>query len=107
MSDLRNNVEQNLSPSNHSNSKGRNIQIYDNDDAYMLNFDRDNGDENEALQDVSDLDNLEKLKDKKTKDKSNLNFSEEIDDQEPRKEFIKDNSRNIKENFNNKGKRLF
>ena len=77
------NSQEDLSLDNPTNSKAKNVKIYDDDDAYMLNFEKDNGDENEVREDVSDLDNYEKI----NKDKPNMNFSEEIDDQEPRKEF--------------------
>ena len=88
-----------LSIDNQINTKAKNVKIYDDDDAYMLNFEKDNTDENEVREDVSDLDNYEKIKEKNYKNKSNMNFSEEIDDHEPRKDL-----KNVNSNIENREK---
>lgn len=64
--------------------KNQNIQVYDNDDAYLLNVsDKDNNQEEfERRENISDLDNYDKLKDREQdfKDK-NSEICEEIDEQ--------------------------
>jgi len=88
-----------LSIDNQINTKAKKVKIYADNDAYMLNFEKDNTDENEVREDVSDLDNYEKIKEKNYKNKSNMNFSEEIDDHEPRKDL-----KNVNSNIENREK---
>jgi len=68
----------------HQLENNRNIQVYDNDDAYLLNVsDKDNNPEEiERRENISDLDNFDKLKDRVCdfKDKTS-EICEEIDEQ--------------------------
>ena len=89
--------------------KNANVHIFDNDDAYMLNFEKDNNEENDPRENISDLDNYDKLKDKEKdyKEKNN-NICEEIDDQlNPRKAYdnlnlnTNPNSEKNSKNYNN------
>jgi hypothetical protein len=100
------NSQDDISLDNQINTKVKNIKIYDDDNAYMLNFDKDNTDDIDARGDVSDLDNYEKIKEKNNKNKSKMNFSDEIDDHEPRKEFNSakfntDNNEKNRKDYNN------
>ena len=92
------NSQDDISLDNQINTKTKNIKIYD-DNVYMLNFEKDNTDDIDNRGDVSDLDNYEKIKEKNNKNKSNMNFSDEIDDHKPRKEL-----NNAKLNSENKEK---
>jgi hypothetical protein len=62
----------------------QNVQVYDNDDAYLLNIsDKDNNlEDTERRENISDLDNFDKFKERERdfKDK-NSETCEEIDDQ--------------------------
>ena len=102
------------------NQERENIRIYDNDDAYMLNFNKENDEgDDDPRQNVSDLDNYDKYKNKESKEKNNLplnNLTDELDEKndsrskdlddqfipnqntEKNKSFVSNN------NFRNKGK---
>lgn len=63
----------------------KNIQVYDNDDAYLLNVsDKDNiQEEIEGRENISDLDNFDKLHDREQNNykEKNSEICEEIDEQ--------------------------
>ncbi len=70
-----------LSIDKHISEKNHKVQIYDNDDAYMLNL--ENNKENESRENISDLDNYDKLKDREKENvqkNNNNNICDEIDD---------------------------
>lgn len=113
--DIRNNMNNlDISDEKHEYAKDGNVQIYDNDDAYMLNFEKENNNDdndNDPRANISDLDNFDKIKDRENpKSNSHANFSDEIDDHhiESRKGF---NDMNITDkhskknslNYNKKG----
>ena len=79
--DLNNN---NLILDKHYPEKNQNIQVYDNDDAYLLNVsDKDNNlEEIERRENISDLDNFDKMKNRERDFKErDSEICEEIDDQ--------------------------
>jgi len=80
----------------------KNIHIYDNDDAYMLNFEKENNnEENDPRENISDLDNFDKLKarEKELKDSTN-NICDEIDNQiNVRKEYESHNTNSNNDKF--------
>jgi len=85
----------------------QNVQVYDNDDAYLLNIsDKDNNlEDNERRENISDLDNFDKFKERERdfKDK-NSETCEEIDDQlNQRRNF---DNLNLNTNISEKSKNL-
>lgn len=95
---------QDLSLDKHIAQKNQNVQIYDNDDAYMLNLENNMNKENDSRENISDLDNYDKLKEreKENVDKNN-NICDEIDDEiDIRKGFnsLNNNSKNNNEKNN-------
>lgn len=79
--DLNNN---NILLDKHFSEKNQNIQVYDNDDVYLLNVsDKDNlHEEIELRENISDLDNFDKMKDRDGDFKErNSEICEEIDEQ--------------------------